>query len=122
MKIEIVPQRADYSSAELLDLSRTLRRIRNEVEDVRRQLRHHTQLDGCRQLLQKQEDTLMLSTARMMDLSNALNEIADLYRTVEDKNADHLEERASERYIRSEVTIFSASSSINLQIRTILNQ
>lgn len=120
MKIKIIPKKVDYSSSELLDLSRMLRRARDEVEDVRRQLRHHSQLEECRRQLQRQEESLMLSTARVMDMSCAVSEIADLYRTAEDKNSDRLEERASGTYVRGEAAVFHASGSVNLQIRNIL--
>lgn len=120
MKIKIIPKKVDYSSSELLDLSRMLRRARDEVEDVRRQLRHHSQLEECRRQLQRQEESLMLSTARVMDMSCAVSEIADLYRTAEGKNSDRLEERASGTYVRGEAAVFHASGSVNLQIRNIL--
>lgn len=122
MKIKIIPKQADQSSSELLDLSRMLRRARDEAEDVRRQLRRHSQLEECRRQLQCQEEALTLLTARTVDMSCAMSEIADLYRAAEDKNVDRLDDRAPGIQIRGEAAVFHASGSVNRQIRNILNR
>ena len=58
MQIIVNTGKANIASADLLALSRTIRNLREEVEDVRRQLRQHTQLDSCRAELRKQEEAL----------------------------------------------------------------
>ena len=111
MKIE--PRRADVASQELLDLSRMLRQAREEVEEVRRQLRCHSQFE---------EDNLSLSTAKVVDMSCALREIAGLYRAAEEKNMERLEERTSASRIRGDVVVFAPGSGVSDRIRTIINQ
>ncbi len=120
MKIE--PRKADMASQELLDLSRLLRQAREEVEEVRRQLRCHSQLEECRRQLKRQEDNLSLSTAKVVDMSCALREIADLYRAAEEKNVERLEERTSASRIRGDIVVFAPGSGVSDRIRTIINQ
>lgn len=122
MKIEIIPKRVDAAGQELLELSRLLRRARDSVEETRQQLRRHSQLEECRRQLQRQEEALTLSTARTVDMVCALREITDLYRTVEDRNAEYLEEQASVRRIQGDITVFGAGDSVSSQIKNILKR
>ena len=122
MKIEIIPKKADGASEDLLELSRLLRRAREEVGELQRQLRRHSQLEECRRQLREQEEALSLSTARTVDMSCALREIADLYRTAEEKNTERLEERISSNRIRGDVVVFGPDGGVNRQIRKILNR
>ena len=92
MHIEINSEKANNASMRLLDLSRTVRRSRECVEDARRQLRQLSDLDECRSALQRQEEDLALLTARIVNLSNALREIAEVYRLTEERSAEDLED------------------------------
>lgn len=122
MKIEIIPKRADAAGQELLELSRLLRRAREDVEKTRQQLRRHSQLEECRRQLQRQEEALTLSTAGAVDMCCALKEITDLYRTAEERNAEGLEEQASVRRIQGYVAVFGAGDGVDSRIRNILKR
>lgn len=97
MKVRVVPEQVNRAGGELLELSRSLRRARECVEDTRRQLRQHSQLEECRRELQKQEQALSQSIARLERLSGALEGIAELYRSAEVKNAARLNVQAPAR-------------------------
>lgn len=122
MKIEVIPDKADQSGLDILELSRTLRQAREEVEEVRRELRRHTQLEECRYALQKQEDALARSTASCVKLSCSLREIAQLYRRTDRRNTDRLEERPASLRGREKIVVFGGAYGLDQTIRKILNQ
>ena len=92
MHIKVDTGRAAAASADLLRLSRTLRGLRARTEELRRRLRRQSELDGCRSQLQRQEESLSLLTARLVNLSLAMEEIAGAYAAAEERGRDRLEE------------------------------
>ena len=121
MQIIVNTGKANIASADLLALSRTIRNLREEVEDVRRQLRQHTQLDSCRAELRKQEEALSLLTARLVNLSSALRQISDAYSRAERQNVDRLEEEGAHHQAAG-VTIYEAGSYYRDKFHQILYQ
>ncbi|MBQ9349097.1 MAG: hypothetical protein IJT94_17450 [Oscillibacter sp.] len=91
MKIVFQPDKTGKISAELLEVSRTLRSVGYEIGDVLRELRSVSELDACRRSLRNQESAVVQETARLVSLSAALDEIAELYGRAEQRNADRLE-------------------------------
>ena len=122
MKIEVIPDKTDQAGLELLNLSRTLRQARDEVEAVRSQLRRHSQLEECRYALQKQVDALTQSTASCVKLSCSLREIVQMYRRTEDKNMNCLEETPSLARRKDEIVIFGSGYGLNQRVQQILNR
>ena len=120
MHIEINSEKANNASMRLLDLSRTVRRSRECVEDARRQLRQLSDLDECRSALQRQEEDLALLTARIVDLSNALREIAEVYRLTEERSAEDLEDVRRPRQDVGEMVIYGVSDDVHRRIQKIL--
>lgn len=78
-------------SAELLTLSKMVRQSGYEIEDVLRALRMETEFESCKHDLKHQEESAYLLTARLVSLSTALNEIAQVYERVETASAERLE-------------------------------
>lgn len=95
MKIRIEPQKTRAVSQELLDFSKKLRRCRLEIDEVRRNLRHHTQLEPCRRELLRQVEQAELETARLVKLASALAEISKYYGQTEERNQDEMEGAAA---------------------------
>ena len=120
MHIEINSEKANNASMRLLDLSRTVRRSRECVEDARRQLRQLSDLDECRSALQRQEEDLALLTARIVNLSNALREIAEVYRLTEERSAEDLEDVRRPRQDVGEMVIYWVSDDVHRRIQKIL--
>ncbi len=120
MHIEINSEKANNASMRLLDLSRTVRRSRECVEDARRQLRQLSDLDECRSALQRQEEDLALLTARIVNLSNALREIAEVYRLTEERSAEDLEDVRRPRQDVGEMVIYGVSDDVHRRIQKIL--
>ena len=90
MKIRIQPQKTRAVSQELLDLSKKLRRYRFEIDEVRRNLRHHSDLEPCRRELLRQVEMAELETARVK-LAAALAEISKYCEQTEERNGDEME-------------------------------
>lgn len=122
MKIEIVPEKVDNAGLDILELSRMLRRAREEVDEARLQLRCCSQLEECRYALQKQEDALSLSTANCVKLACSLREIAQIYRQTETKSISRLEERPSARGEKGSFIIFGGGYGLDRRVQNILNQ
>lgn len=120
MHINIDPQKANSVSSELLGLSRSLRQSRIGVEDVQRQLRQMTELDECKAALRKQEEALVELTAKLVNMSSALREIAEIYRSTEEKILDTLEERPRFNQEPGKVVIYGANDALHRQIQQIL--
>ena len=120
MHIEINSEKANNASMRLLDLSRTVRRSRECVEDARRQLRQLSDLDECRSALQRQEEDLALLTARIVNLSNALREIAEVYRLTEERSAEDLEDVRRPRQDVGEMVIYGVSDDVHRRSQKIL--
>ena len=91
MRIIIQQKKALAISSELLDLSRRTRRARGRLEDVLREMRSLTELEECRRELQRQQESASVLTARLINLSTALREIAELYDAAESRNEDRTE-------------------------------
>ena len=91
MKIRIQPQKTRAVSQELLDLSKKLRRYRFEIDEVRRNLRHHSDLEPCRRELLRQVEMAELETARVVKLAAALAEISKYCEQTEERNGDEME-------------------------------
>ena len=90
MKIRIQPQKTRAVSQELLDLSKKLRRYRFEIDEVRRNLRHHSDLEPCRRELLRQVEMAELETARVVKLVAALAEISKYCEQTEERNGDEM--------------------------------
>lgn len=120
MHINIAPQKANSISAELLDLSRSLRQSREGVEDVQHQLRQMTELDECKAALRKQEESLAELTAKLVNMSLALREIAEAYRDTEENIQNTLEERPRADREPSKVIIYGIDDALHGQIQQIL--
>ena len=93
MQIAVYPEQVNSSSMDMLELSRTVRRCRAEAEDVHRQLQRLSGLEECRRDLRKQEDALLLTMNRLLDLSDSLMEIAEMYTSAEARNEEASESR-----------------------------
>lgn len=120
MHININPQKANGISSELLDLSRSLRRSREGVEDVQHQLRQLTELEECKAALRKQEESLSELTARLVNMSSALREIAAVYQNTEENIQNTLEERPRFEREPSEVVIYGINDALHKQIQQVL--
>ncbi len=120
MHINIDPKKANSISAELLDLSRSLRQSREGVEDVQHQLRQMTELDECKAALRKQEESLAELTAKLVNMSLALREIAEAYRDTEENIQNTLEERPRADREPSKVIIYGIDDALHGQIQQIL--
>lgn len=122
MHINIDPPKVNSISAELLDLSRSLRRSREGVEDVQHQLRQMTELDECKAALRKQEESLADLTAKLVNMSLALREIGEAYRDTEEKIQDTLEERPQVNREPGKVIIYGINDALHRHIQQILYQ
>lgn len=120
MKLTIDTQKMNVSGAELLNASRTTRRLRLEIEDVRRQLAVLSQMDQCRAELMKQEDALALVTARLTNLSTALDQIAGAYDAAERRNGGDLEERGGIRGNYAQTEAYETDGSFRERINHVL--
>lgn len=120
MRIKVNSEKANSASTRLLELSRAVRRSREHVEDARHQLRRLSDLDECRFALQRQEEDLALLTARLVNMSTALREIAALYTTAEERNADGLEDARRPRQNVGEMVIYGVSDDMHKRIQKIL--
>lgn len=119
MRIRIDTGKTNGASSALLSISKSTRRLKAEVEDVRHQLRQLSQLDGCRAELAKQEEALTILTARLVNMSTALSQISDTYGLTENRNSDHLEECDRFQGVTRAV-LFSVNNRYRKQIDQIL--
>ena len=92
MQIRIDPKQVNLVSSDLLSLSRRIRTAREEVEQIRRRLRQHSQLDECHMALRKHGEELEQLTAHLVQLSSTLGQVARLSQRTELRNTDRLEE------------------------------
>lgn len=121
MQITVYPEQVNSSGMDMLELSRTVRRCREETEDVRIQLQRLSGLEECRRDLLKQEDALLLTMNRLLDLSGSLMEIAEIYSTGEAKNEEMLESRP--RLLKAkELLTYGQDSELYERIQNILYQ
>ena len=120
MYININPQKANSISLELLDLSRSLRLSREGVEDVQHQLHQLTELEECKAALRKQEESLAELTARLVNMSSALREIAAVYQNTEENIQNTLEERPRFERKPSKVVIYGLNDALHRQIQQVL--
>lgn len=97
MKISVHPEQVNSSGMDMLELSRTVRRCREETEDVRIQLQRLSGLEECRRELWRQEDALLLTINRLLDLSESLTKIAEVYSAEEAGIAEVLGRRPRPR-------------------------
>ena len=86
MQIHFEKNRISAASNSLLELSRSMRTSRNELEDVCSRLRKQTELKKCLIDLNEQKEALEVLTARLVNISSALREITDLYDRTEARN------------------------------------
>lgn len=121
MQITVYPEQVNSSGVDMLELSRTVRRCREETEDVRIQLQRLSGLEECRRDLWKQEETLLLTMNRLLDLSGSLMEIAEMYSTGEARNVEALESR-SWLLKAKELLTYGQDSELYERIRNILYQ
>lgn len=123
MRIRIDTEKANIASADLLSLSRAIRGLREEVEDVRRRLRQHSQLDTCRAELRRQEEALSILTARLVNLSTALSRISAAYNWAERKSLDRLDGGGGpQRHTAGDVGMYRVGDSYRDKINQILYQ
>lgn len=120
MHIKISPEKANRISAELLSLSRSLRQSRAGVENVQHQLRQLTELNECKAALRRQEDSIAELTARLVNMSTALQEIADTYQNTEEQIQNVLEERTRFHHEPGKVIIYGVTDTLHKQIQQIL--
>lgn len=120
MQFKIYPDKANISSQDLLDLSRTIRQCREETEDVRRQLQQLSGLEECRTALLRQEEGLAQLTARSVGMSSALREISEVYSTAETRNVDALEAKPRSLKEPEHVISYSVLHDMHRRIQNIL--
>ena len=119
MKIVFQPDKAGKISADLLEVSRTLRSVGYEIGDVLRELRSVSELDACRRTLRNQEAAVTQETARLVSLSAALDEITELYGRAEQRNTERLEGSSSLYRSPAQGTL-SRGSAVRTQITQFL--
>ena len=120
MEIRVHTGKMDAASFDLLDLSRRIRQLRQEIEDVDRHLRLLSQMESCRVELQKQVEVLETLTARLVNLSTAADQISQAYHMAEDRNQDRLEEGEGTRRFIGEVAMYGVGDRYRDKIRQIL--
>lgn len=91
MKIEADRQRLLQESENLIGMSRQIRKCGAQAESIWARLGRYTQLDGCRQELKKQIETVERITAELTLLASALQDIANRYGWTEQKNIEALD-------------------------------
>ena len=110
------------ASAELLTLSKTVRQSGYEVEDILRALRLETEFESCKHELKHQEESAYLLTARLVSLSNALNEIGRLYDRTEGDNEERLESASNFYRASVSATLYQSGNDTHMRLERILNQ
>lgn len=121
MQITVYPEQVNSIGVDTLELSRTVRRCREETEDVCVQLQRLSGLEECRRDLRKQEEALLVTMNRLLDLSSSLMEIAEIYSTEETKNEEMLENRP--RLLNTkDILTYGQDSELYERIRNILYQ
>ena len=107
------------SSSDMLDLSRTVRRLGNEVREAEKQLWRYSSLDKCRYDLARQTEAIETITGRLVNLSTSLREIAETYTMAEERNENTLEEVSFIRTGAKIGRVFNGAS-VQSKIRSIL--
>lgn len=121
MQIRIDPEQVNLAGSDLLFFSRRIRTVREDVEQVRRRLRQHSQLDECRGALRKQEEELEQLTAHLVQLSAALSQVARLSQRTERRNIDCLEEDGRPRRVLIPVAVHVVDGVYQAKIQQILH-
>ena len=91
MRIAIRWDRTLLISAELMELSGTMRRIEGQIADTRRELRGLSGLEPCLKELSQQEEAVLFLVSRLSALSSALQDISKAYSGTEAKNGGMLQ-------------------------------
>lgn len=91
MRIAIQWDRTLRVSAELAELSGTMRRLEGHIADTRRELRGLSGLEQCLKELSQQEEAVFFLASRLSALSSALRDISELYGSTEAKNGNMLQ-------------------------------
>lgn len=122
MQIKFCAPKVNTSAQNALELSRAVRQCREETEDVLRQLRPLTELDGCRTAIARQMEAMGLLTARVVGLSSSLREISELYTVAEERNLESLEEVPYTARGEDEALIYGVDSAVHRRLQSILYQ
>lgn len=122
MQVIFCAPKVNMSAQNALELSRAVRQCRAETEDVLRQLRPLTELDGCRAAIARQMESMGLLTARMVGLSSSLREISELYAVAEERNLESLEEVPYTARGEDDVLVYGADSAVHRRLQNILYQ
>lgn len=109
-------------SAELLTLSKTVRQSGLEIEDILRALRMESEFESCKHDLKHHEESAYLLTARLVSLSTALNEIAQLYERVESANEERLEGASGFYRPSAPGTLYQTGNDTHARMERILSQ
>lgn len=92
MKIVVQHKQLLASSSYILSLSRNVRQVRNEIDDIEKNMRGLSELDQCIYELRRQKEVIELLTGRLVNLSTNLRSITELYVRTEERNEERLEE------------------------------
>lgn len=122
MQLKFCAQKLNMSSETMIQLSRTVRQCREEMEDVRRQLQTLSGLEECRSAILRQEEGAAVLTARIVGLSASLREISELYAGTERRNADSVEERPRPAPGTEAVQTYGTDSELHRRIQNTLYQ
>ena len=120
MRIKFCTQQVNMSAQKMLELSRTVRKCREEAENVRYQLQQLTGLETCCSAVFRTEESMALLTARVAGLSSSLEEISELYSKAERRNANSLVE--SRHSIRETVQAGGTGSEPHGRIKNFNNK
>lgn len=119
MKIVINQNKMLRSSSDMLELSRTVRRLGSEVKEAERQLRRYSSLDKCRYDLIRQTEAIETITGRLVNLSTSLREITEAYTIAEERNENMLEEVSAFRTGAEKGRVYEGSY-VHDKVRSIL--
>lgn len=122
MQIKFCAPKVNMSAQNTLELSRMVRQCREETEDVLRQLRPLTELDGCCTAIVRQMEAMGLLTARVVGLSSSLREISELYTEAEERNLESLEEVPHTAQGEDDVLVYGVDSVVHRRLQNILYQ
>lgn len=121
IKIRTEKRKLLFASEELLSLSGIIRQSGDYVEDVLRNLRSLSELEQCRYELKQQLESIEKTTGRVVMLSAALREVANLYSTAESRNEGELEEMAVSVARRIDGSVYSGTG-IHDRVQKILKR
>ncbi len=98
MKLEADPAAMERCSTELMEVSRSVRKVRLRLEETDRRMRQLSSLQGLRHTMCAQEENLHVISGRLVNLSSTLREVSDLYFRTEEHSTEELDERAAVKY------------------------